>query len=273
MNITPRAVVGALLLTALPALSLQFEEQNHIVSMEAEHATENVGWVEKSGLDGASGVTLEDNGVRGEGHISFEIYFHTTGTFFVWALHAKPTDATDNSNDCFGDFNGNHFEIWGGSSCTGHTAEVIGLGTHQKSLGWQSRPKTECSADRSKHVYITVTQTGWNTFTLTSRSKGYLMDKLMLIHESIYGTDVFPTGTGAPETVYDGAATGVFASGIEERMTLRAVDAAVPSQRCYALDGRLMRSDRMEGARAEWLPPLVSDKGMLIFARPQGAAR
>lgn len=201
------SALATVLLCATAAVGLQFEESGSIVSMEAEHATENVGWVEKTGLSGASGVTLEDQGTRGVGHISFDIYFHTTGAFYVWALTSKPVGATDNANDCFGDFNGNDFDVHGGSSCGDHTGDVIGLGTHKTSLGWESRPKTECVDDRTKHVYVDVTQTGWNTFTLTSRSQGYLMDKLVLIHESIYGTSVFPTGNGPAETVYGGGST------------------------------------------------------------------
>ncbi|MBD3244114.1 MAG: hypothetical protein GF331_26215 [Chitinivibrionales bacterium] len=244
-----RTVIGfAMLITSLPqlALGLKFEESNHVVSMEAEHATENVGWVEKTGLSGASGVTLEDQGTRGVGHISFEIFFHSTGKFYIWALTAKPANSSDWGNDCFGDFNGNHFQVAGGSSCTGHSAEVIGLGTHQTSLGWQSRPKTECSADRSKHVYFEVNQTGWGTFTLTSRSQGYLMDKLVLQHESVYN-GAKPTGSGPAETVDGSGGT----TGTPTAILTPADGAELTAGRAYTFTG--------EGESLSWSYDASSD--------------
>lgn len=177
-----------------------FKEKSGIVSMEAEHATKMVGWTEKSGLKNSSGVCMVDNGLRDSGHLTFKIEFSKTGNYIIYALHAKSTEGyrSDQANDCFATFNGKELEILGGSSCHGEHAHVIGMGTHQKVLEWQSRPKTHCETDRVKKVYFTVEKPGEYEFKISSRSEGYLMDKLVFVHEN---SDFIPSGAG-PEQTY-----------------------------------------------------------------------
>ena len=177
-----------------------FIEKDGIVSMEAEHATESLGWIEKTGLENSSGVTMLDQEPDEGGYLKFTIKFTTMGTYTVWALHAKSTDGfrPDQANDCFAEFNGNLLELDNKSSCHGEHVKVIGLGTHQTILNWQSRPKTECAEDRNKKVIFNVESPGTYNFNITSRSKGYLLDKLVFVHQDNSYT---PQGKGPAETL------------------------------------------------------------------------
>ena len=162
-----------------------FLEKNGIVAMEAEHASEIVGWSVVRGLKNSSGVTMIDEEPAEGGKLIFRVKFNQPGTYTIWALHAKSTEGyrPDQANDCFALFNENKLQVEGGTSCHGAHGEVIGLGTHHTELAWQSRPKTECVEDRKKKVIFRVDSPGTYEFKILSRSKGYLLDKLVFAHE------------------------------------------------------------------------------------------
>jgi hypothetical protein len=178
-------------------------EKDGLVSIEAEHATRIKGWVPVAG--GSNDTTMEDRGAKGVGYMEYDISFTKTGTYIIWVRNEQEAScASDRCNDCFADMDGNKLDIYEGSSCTGHTAEVIGFGTHSTSLKWQSRPKTECGADRSgKHVSVNIATTGMHTLKIGSRSKQYRIDKIVMMHVDL-GIKA-PDGNGPAETVDDQA--------------------------------------------------------------------
>lgn len=183
-------------------IPMLFKEQDGIVSMEAENATELFGWKEVYGKKNCSNLTLMDLERPEGGKLIYRIYFTTPGAYTIWALQAKSTKGyrSDMANDCFASFDGKSLQINGGTSCDDEHGKVIGLGTHQTELGWQSRPKTECVEDRKHHVLFLVKEVGWYSFRIDSRSEGYLLDKLVFVHED---NPYIPTGTGPHETRFD----------------------------------------------------------------------
>lgn len=177
----------------------KFIEKDGIVSMEAENATERYGWIEKTGLENSSGISMMDQEPEEGGYLKFAIKFTKTGTYTIWALHAKSTEGyrPDQANDCIAGFNGKPLELDSKSSCHGEHARVIGLGTHQTILDWESRPKTHCAEDRNKKVIFNVESPGIHDFQITSRSNGYLLDKLVFVH---HDNSSIPKGKGPDET-------------------------------------------------------------------------
>lgn len=242
----------------------QFEERDGLVSMEAENATRISGWEEKTGMSGASGVTMIDNGQRGVDGLTFTITFNQAGTYMVWALTAKSTVGyeSDQANDCFASFDGNHLEILGGSNCSGHTAEVIGLGTHQTSLGWQSRPKTECVDDRRRKVIFTVETPGTYDLEIISRSKGYMLDKFVVVHESLIEDMYRPNGLGPEETILGGTSVSQGFSGGGERSNVG------PRAAPVSLNGRSVKAHRARRVTAYGRGSVL---GFLITTRPHRA--
>ena len=176
-----------------------FIEIDGIVSMEAENANELYGWIEKTGLSNSSGVTMVDQEPEEGGYLSFVIDFTKTGVYVIWALHAKSTEGyrPDQANDCFAVFNNKQLDLESNSACHGKHAKVIGLGTHQTTLNWQSRPKTECTEDRNKKVIFNVESPGTYEFKISSRSKGYMLDKLVFVHRE---NPYIPVDKGPAET-------------------------------------------------------------------------
>ena len=186
------------------AASQTYQEVNGVVSMEAENATERVGWTEED-ITNSSGVTMEDSASRNQGWLKFSVTFTRTGNYFVWFRHMKPPGATDGSNDCYVYVDGNRLYVWEGSG-----TRPDGCGTHYTSLTWQSRPKTEVVDDRNKHVYYPISSTGLHEFKVQSRSQGYLLDKICLIHQNEGGNDSSPSilsGFGPAETASGGTPT------------------------------------------------------------------
>lgn len=176
-----------------------FSEVNGIVAMEAEHASEIYGWSEVKGLKNSSGVTMMDEEPAEGGKLIFQVKFNQPGTYTIWALHAKSTEGyrPDQANDCFALFNSKKLQIEGGTTCHGEHGEVIGLGTHYTVLTWQSRPKTECVEDRNRKVIVKVDSPGTYEFKIMSRSKGYMLDKLVFAHEK---NNFIPEELGPDET-------------------------------------------------------------------------
>ena len=98
-------LLAASLAPPLTAVEQRFREADGHVVMEAENATEVVGWVADEGY-ASSGVTMRDDASRNDGYLRFSIDFTRTGRYFVWFRMRKPDGATDGSNDCFAYFNG-----------------------------------------------------------------------------------------------------------------------------------------------------------------------
>lgn len=213
MHRGPIRIRGCLLIAlagagAAPALHAQqqprlFVERDGVVAMEAEHATEAQGW-EPVGRPDASGVAMRDGGPRNGAHLAFKILVERPGRYVVWFRHAKPEHATDQSNDCFVTVDGEDLRVWDGAEAH----PVIGMGTHQKRLAFESRPKTHERELRRYHPFVDVHERRVLDLRVTSRSPGYLVDKIVLIHHQLGGDDVRPAvlgdleGTGPEETVF-----------------------------------------------------------------------
>ena len=187
----PLFAVTALLMGATAATAATFTEVDGIVSMEAEKATARSGWKEVKGLPNSSGSTMQDEG----GALDFSIRFSQRGRYVVWFLHQKPKGAGDKKNDCHASFNGDKLFVFEGEG-----GRPIGMGTHKETLAWESRPKTHHAPDRSRHVFLLVDAPGTYTFSVRSRSRGYLVDKVCLKHESRPDAHTAPSGNGPRET-------------------------------------------------------------------------
>lgn len=202
-------VVVAGLAVPLPAETKAFLEVEGVVSMEAENATELRGFLPRQdgmGAEPSGGFALEDAG----GQLRYLIRFEHPGRYYVWARMAKPQSGypSDKANDCTLRFDGKPLNTSNGTT----TWTVIGLGTHHQSLTWQSRPKSHESAARDHHVYLEVPGPGDYHLDLVSRSPGFLIDKLVLIHAQQGGdaegggpglaarTPKILNGMGPPET-------------------------------------------------------------------------
>lgn len=174
--------------SASAATVVGFREVNGVVCMEAEHATEIRNWVADDGY-AASGVTMRD---EGGGHLSFNVGIEHPGRYYVWFRMRKPEGASDKSNDCIVQVNGKALKIFDGSN----EHEVIGMGTHQKKLGFQSRPKTHENAHRQFHPYFDVTEAkSMIDFKVISRSPGFLIDRILLVHAKAGGDEAAPAAT------------------------------------------------------------------------------
>jgi len=176
-----------------------FVERDGVVAMEAEHATRAKGWKPVK-RDDASGVAMVDDG----GRLAFVIKIKRPGRYFVWFRHAKPAGAGDKSNDCIVSVGGKGLEVHDGEK----SHRVIGMGTHQKALAFESRPKTHESKLRAYHPHFVVPRPAVVEFKVISRSPGYLLDKIVLIHEAEGGDEAKPEaigdlkGTGPAETAH-----------------------------------------------------------------------
>lgn len=171
--------IAAGLSVPLQAETKAFLEVEGVVSMEAENATELRGFLPRQdgmGAEPSGGFALEDAG----GQLRFTIRFEHPGRYYIWARMAKPQSGypSDKANDCVLRFDGKPVHTSDGTT----TWTVIGLGTHNKNLTWQSRPKSHESAARDHHVYFEVPEPGDYHLDLVSRSPGFLIDKLVLIH-------------------------------------------------------------------------------------------
>jgi len=198
-------LIACALLTAFAATATAdvrpklFVERDGVVAMEAEHATRLKGWKPVARPD-ASGVALADEG----GRLEFVIQFKRPGRYYVWFRHAKPQNATDNSNDCVVKANGKVLQIHDGKKAH----PVIGMGTHQKTLAFESRPKSHEALHRAHRPHFLVTRPGAITFKVMTRSPGYIVDKVVLLHQDAGGDEAAPKaigdlkGTGPAETVY-----------------------------------------------------------------------
>ncbi|MDA3963496.1 MAG: hypothetical protein PF961_22150 [Planctomycetota bacterium] len=180
-----------------------YAEVSGIVSIEAEHAAEVRNWSRDDGY-AASGTTMRDDASsRGDGHLRFSVTFTRTGRYYVWFRMRKPAGATDGSNDCFVTIDGNDLKVHDGTSA--HS--VIGMGTHQTSLAFQSRPKTHDAALRGYHPYCDITNPGTVDLVVTSRAQGFLVDKIVLIHVGEDGNSDTPAALN-PTSGFGPAETG-----------------------------------------------------------------
>lgn len=175
--------------TPPPSGAATFKEVNGLVSMEAENAT-NQAWTSSNDYS-SSGVAMTNPGSSSK-EMKFKINFSKTGKYYVWFRHRKPDGAGGDYNDCVVKFNGKDLKVGNGNS-------VVGMGTHQTSLKFESRPKSHHSEDRSFHPFFEVTSAGTHEFVVNSRSdlsKGYVVDKIVLIHADKGGNDSSPSVLG-----------------------------------------------------------------------------
>lgn len=165
-----------------------FAEEEGSVIIEAEHARVVGDWHPIS-VRGAYGRVMRDGGERGKTGLSFTVKVSTPGRYFVWFRHAKPPQATDDANDCFVSVNGRPLLVNDG--LTAHP--VIGMGTHQKKLAFESRPKTHHAELRRFRPYFDVDEPGSVTFEVRSRAVGYMIDTIALVHADAGGDTESPS--------------------------------------------------------------------------------
>jgi len=203
----------------------RFEEQNGIVSVEAEHFTQQDStkvrkWyvIDTSAQpnvlpDGdtahiltASGNaylevlpdtrrTHDDTLIPGENFsnqpgkmaiLYYPVYFHTTGRYYVW-VRAYSTGTEDN---------GLHVGLNGEWVASGQRMQWC-EGKHQWT--WASKQRTDaehCGVERQ--IFLDISQPGWHTITFSMREDGFEFDKFTL--SKSYQK---PESEGAPETLYD----------------------------------------------------------------------
>ena len=164
-----------------------FAEREGIVSIEAERAAPVKGWIL---VEGKSGKALQDDG---HGGFSFEILFSRGGKYYVWLLCRD--QGNSETNDCFVTLDGQRLYAADGRT------RPDGIRSAGDAFRWICRPKGpggHTPADlKNKPVYFHVPGPGRRTLRISHRSKGFVVDKIVL---ALDGTDR-PEGGGPPETV------------------------------------------------------------------------
>lgn len=164
-----------------------FVERDGQVSMEAENATAARGWAK---VEGKSGAAMQDGG---GGHLTFSIQFARPGKYYVWML-CRDQGNTE-TNDCFVTLDGQR------AFAADDKTRPDGIRSKGKEFAWVCQPKGPGGhtpdALKSKPVYVAVPAPGWHTFKIGSRSKGFVVDKVVLVLDNAKT----PEGTGPEETV------------------------------------------------------------------------
>ena len=171
----------------LAAQGTVFVEQDGVVSMEAERAAPARGWIE---VEGKSGKALQDDG---HGSLSFNILFSRGGKYYVWFL-CRDQGNTE-TNDCFVTLDRERLYAVDDKS------RPDGIRSAGSAFKWVCQPKGPGShTPRSiggKPVYALVPGPGLRTLKISHRSKGFVVDKIVL---ALDGTSA-PEGDGPPETL------------------------------------------------------------------------
>ncbi|MGD1894027.1 MAG: hypothetical protein ACFB15_25960, partial [Cyclobacteriaceae bacterium] len=110
----------------------QFEEQNGVIALEAEHATTVAGW---RLVDGTSGQALQDNAARHQGKLTFDITIESPGKYYIYLLCLAPGRDTG-KNDCYVTLDGNPLY-----AAKDSTLRPKGIRVHADTLVWSSLPK------------------------------------------------------------------------------------------------------------------------------------
>lgn len=184
--------MSLLLLAALlqdpPPRPKAFAEVEGVVSMEAEHASENRGW---KVVGGASGRAMLD---EGKGHLSFDIHFSEGGRYQVWML-CRDQGNTE-TNDCFVTLDGQRLWASDGKS------RPDGIRSAGPAFRWVCQPKGPGSKTpaeiNGKPVVAVVPGPGRHVLRVAHRSKGFEVDKIVLVLEG----GKAPGGAGPDETEF-----------------------------------------------------------------------
>jgi tetratricopeptide (TPR) repeat protein len=166
-----------------------FVEIDGVVSMEAEHATRNDGYVvhtdggEDGRFKGFSGEGWLESNAKAK-RLDFQIVFTRAGRYWIhlrtWASHHKN--------------NGFH-ALFDGRRVSGHGFYV----KKWKRWGWYSH---EHSSDNPETISFTVDAPGVHVFSITRREEEAYLDKIVL-HDGRFGKGPLPEfedGAGPPET-------------------------------------------------------------------------
>lgn len=220
-----KVLVSTLILTCLwmTCLGQQFEEQDGVVSVEAEHFTSQSHsqtrmWyiinekiqprltldADSSHHENASGnAYLEilpdtrknhsEELIRGVnfsnrpgrlGFLHYKVHFNNPGKYYVW-VRAYSTGTEDN---------GIHVGIDGAWPPNGQRMQWCG---DKNQWQWESRQRTEeqhCGV--AKQIFIEVDEPGWHTISFSMREDGFEFDKWVMTQSYIK-----PEGTGPSETI------------------------------------------------------------------------
>jgi hypothetical protein len=169
----------------------QFEEQNEVIALEAEHATTVAGW---RIAEEKSGQALQDHAGRHQGKLTFDITVESPGKYYVYLLCLAPERDTG-KNDCYVTLDGEPLYAANDS-----TLRPEGIRVHADTFVWSSLPKGPGAhtpnAIRDGKVYALIDQPGLHTLEIASRSQGFVLDKVILQKAASP-----PTATGHPETL------------------------------------------------------------------------
>jgi Gylcosyl hydrolase family 115 C-terminal domain len=172
-----------------PPSGATFKEVQGLVSMEAEHADTITDWKTVAGL---SGSALEDTG----GSLSYSINFSQPGNYTVYLLARYTGNDQRSRNDCLVRLNGE--KLYAGDGVT----RPDGMRTHSSTGAWTFLPKgpgtTTPDGIKNLPVFFRVTAAGDYSLVLSSRSVGFVVDKIVLKRNG--GSTGKPTSTGPAET-------------------------------------------------------------------------
>ncbi len=181
------------LMTACTAQSKKFDEHEGTVSMEAENATEIVGWKRVSGN---SGDAMQDVSERKKGWMYYNVRFTRPGRYFVHLYCLAPGNNTS-KNDCYVKLDDEKLY-----SVADPQKRPDGIRVHSGTFAWTFLPKGPGSHTpddiRKKPVYADVKTAGDHVFKIISRSKEFTLDKIVLKLEDQNA----PQGLGPAETLF-----------------------------------------------------------------------
>ncbi len=176
-------------LAAPPGAQTLFREVDGVVSIEAEHAGTVKRWVEE---EGESGKAMRDDASRHGGEMTYEILFSKGGTYYVFFL-CRDQGNTE-TNDCF--LTLDKERLIGPDGRT----RPDGMRSQGAKMTWVSTPKGPGGhtpeAVKKGPVHFDVPGPGLRILKVESRSKGFVVDKIVLKRND----DAPPKGGGPPET-------------------------------------------------------------------------
>lgn len=150
--------------------------QNGVILIEAASCAFQ-GWEQ---VDDDSESALIDRSERGEGWISTQIDFKEIGDYYLYLMCKYTGDSLSERNDCFVTLDDQR--LFGSDG----TSRPDGIRTHSSKLAWSYLPKGPGAhtptAIRDDPVYFTVAHSGIYTLRITSRSEGFTVRKMLLVH-------------------------------------------------------------------------------------------
>ncbi len=168
-----RSILIFVLCGSMAAYAQPNNPQN--ILLEAENTTYCQGW---RLVPGKSGDALQDDAARGEGILRYDLYLKRAGRYYVHLLCMAPEKNTS-KNDCFLLLNDERL-----LASKDSTIRPEGIRVHSSQFVWSALPKGPGAhtpnAIRNGQVYFSVAKPGAYQLQVISRSKGFVLDKILL---------------------------------------------------------------------------------------------